>query len=111
MPPEAARLIWWGVVGMVVILVVGGVLFYVLRRVSVSWQKPQNDVGQGFTMDDLEELRSTGQLSDEEFRTLRAGLVGLGDSPSETSETSSSGVSGDDDGETGGDEPRSTKET
>jgi hypothetical protein len=109
--PEATRLVGWGVAGMLGVLVVGVVLFYVLRRYALRWKSPQNKSIEAFTMDDLEALRASGQLSDEEFRTLRAGLLGLGDSPPKSPETSSSGVSGDDDGETGGDEPRQEKET
>lgn len=110
-PPGTNRLIVWGLVGMLATLVVGVILFAVLRRYFLAPEGYQSVHEQGFTMSDLEGLHAAGQLSDEEFRALRAGLLGVGDSPPKTQERSSSGVSGDDDGETGGDEPRSEKET
>ncbi|MFP4141400.1 MAG: hypothetical protein ACOCVI_03085 [Planctomycetota bacterium] len=111
MTPEMTHLMVWGLVGMLATLVVGVILFTVLRRYFLRPDRSQGDHQKGFTMSDLEGLRAAGQLSDEEFRSLRTGLLGVGDSPPKTRERSSSGISGDDDGETGGDEPRPEKET
>ena len=111
MASEMKHLMVWGLVGMLATLVVGVILFTVLRRYFLLSESSQNDQNKGFTMSELEGLRAAGQLSDEEFRSLRIGLLGVGDSPPKTQERSSSGISGDDDGETGGDEPRPEKET
>ena len=88
-------MVLWSTVGILVVIVLGVVVFHVLRRWAF---KAQDQSYPGFDMDQLEQMRREGDISESEFRALRAGLLGLPAPGDETEETSSSRVVDGDDG-------------
>ncbi|MFP4054589.1 MAG: hypothetical protein ACLFV7_12080 [Phycisphaerae bacterium] len=93
---ETMRVIMWSSAGIVAVLVIGVIVFHVVRR--WAFRRMEDEYGPGFNMDQLERMRREGSISEQEFRTLRAGLLGLPAPTEETQETSSSGVMDGDDG-------------
>ncbi|MHC4416233.1 MAG: SHOCT domain-containing protein [Planctomycetota bacterium] len=58
---------------LVVLLGVGAVAIYVLRRFLSRSDQPSPD---GFTLQQLRDLHASGALSDEEFERARASIIG-----------------------------------
>lgn len=62
-----------------VVIALFGSLALWLRRKTVS--PLSDDAVKGFSINDLESLRQSGQLSREEFQRLRRAALGLSDTP------------------------------
>jgi len=67
------RLVLYLCLVMLAVLVLGFGLKYLRRRFHTS--RPERPTDPGFTMGDLEWLREAGELTDEEFRRLRARVL------------------------------------
>lgn len=93
---ETMRVVMWSSAGIVGVIVIGVLVFQVVRR--WAFKRIQSESGPGFNMGQIERMRREGNISEQEFRTLRAGLLGLAPPMDETQETSSSGVTDGDDG-------------
>jgi len=69
----------WGSIGVVMVLLLGfGLLWFRMKYHPDSM--PGNNRISSFSMENIEEMRTGGMISDEEFRRLRASSLGL-DSP------------------------------
>ena len=90
-----------GSVLIVLIVVAGGLVIPWVRRRFHPSSATRRGVEQGFRIEELEAMRSRGEISDEEFRALRRAAFGLGPSPAKTGNSASSApAGGDDDGDT-----------
>ncbi len=58
--------------GLGVLVVVGAVVIYLLRRSLGRGDAPP----EGFTLQDLREMRAAGRISDAEFAAMRAAIIG-----------------------------------
>ena len=58
---------------LVVVVLVGGVVIWLVRR---SMGAASAAVEAGFTLQDLRDLHASGELSDEEFEGARAAMIG-----------------------------------
>lgn len=94
MDPSAYKAIIAGLVLIVLLLGAWPVLLWLRRRALI---REYGDRPGGFSMEDLEELRRTGRISDEEFSRIRRSLLGLPPASPETDGDSSAPPSGDDD--------------
>ncbi len=99
---DLGYVVWFLVIGslMILLLLVAYVLMSRLRRRALE---DTSESAPPFTMEGLENMRSSGQISDEEYRRLRRQVLGIdaGDG------SSSSGPADGDDGQT--DSPPSTE--
>jgi len=91
-------LIWTGVM-IVAIILLGSAVLWLRRRVFARCARGEGD--SGFSIDQLEELHRSGQLSEAEFRRLRRASLGLERPTARKSNSSSSPPGPDDDGEKG----------
>ena len=83
----------WGSIGVVVVLLLGfGLLWF--RRKYHPDSMSDGGLTSGFSIRSIEEMRTGGMISDEEFRRLRAGSLGL-DAPVVDSDNSTLSTSGD----------------
>jgi hypothetical protein len=94
--PEQVRVIYWSFGGMLVILLVGVVLFYGIRRWLLV-RDAEHSPTHGFDMESLERLRDSGDITREEFRLLRRIALGLPPDEQETMESLSSEAPSNDD--------------
>ena len=69
---NVAQIIFWCVVLAVLVLVLFGGLWYYRRRWIKMDDSPR---GTPWTFDDLRKMKEQGQISDEEYRALRAAMV------------------------------------
>ena len=72
------RIVLWGLVLVGALLALGAVVM-VFRRMARS--RLDQLTGPALTIEKLEKLRSSGQISDDEFRTLRRAALGMRDGP------------------------------
>ncbi len=72
---EAYNVLIYG--GLLILAIIGGglAIVYWVRR---SLRSPQDEPVAGFSIDNIEELRNSGLISDEEFRNLRTKALGVG---------------------------------
>ena len=68
------EIVLWGGV-LVVALVILGIFVLVVRRRLLA--RAEAEVGEAFSIDDLETMRASGHLTDEEFKQLRAVALGV----------------------------------
>jgi len=66
----------WGGAAIVSLLLLGAGLIW-LRRTCSSGAREGDDGGAGFSIGDLESLRASGLLSEDEFRRLRRVALGI----------------------------------
>ena len=85
-------MIWGGVV-LLALLALGAVVFGFRRKLTARL----DEQGQGMSIEKLEELRSGGQISDEEFRILRRAALGLSEAVAGQSDSSLRQPAEDDD--------------
>jgi hypothetical protein len=71
----AQRLVFWSLVLLVLLFVVGFLVLWLRRK--LYWRS--QDHSSGFSLDQLEAMRESGKLSEEEFKFLRRGTMGLDD--------------------------------
>ena len=58
---------------LVAVVIVGGVLIYYIRK----WMAGDSPTpAEGFTLQDLRDLHSRGELTDEEYQNARAAMIG-----------------------------------
>jgi uncharacterized membrane protein len=58
---------------LVVVVIVGGMLIYFVRK----WMAGDASApAEGFTLQDLRDLHARGELTDEEFQNARAAMIG-----------------------------------
>jgi hypothetical protein len=97
----AVEIIIWGGVVIVAVLALGFVLMWVRRKYHPAGgaARPRDEAG--FTVDDLERLHASGQISREEFRRLRPVALGLEAASGPAGDSSSSGAVFSDDEEAG----------
>lgn len=63
----------WGAILIVAIVLLGFVALHLRRRLM---NEPASDAGEDhWSLQSLREMRKAGQISEEEFQTLRAGLI------------------------------------
>jgi len=67
----------WGGVAVALLLLLGAGLMWLRRRTCSFGQSEGADAGSGFSIGDLESLKASGLLSDEEFCRLRRAALGL----------------------------------
>jgi len=89
-----SRAIIAGLVLIILLLAAWPVLLWLRRRALV---RQYGRGPAGFSMEDLEELRRTGRISDEEFGRIRRSLLGLPAEKDDAEGSSSCPPSGDDD--------------
>lgn len=70
----AFRMLFWGLVLLTLCVVSGLVLLWLRRRMA----KADNSSLVSFSIEALEDMRASGQLSEEEFRRLRRTVLPLG---------------------------------
>ena len=85
---DMAELLLWGVVLIGLLVALGCVVMWVRRKMKAS---PASE--EAFSIKQLERLRESGQLTDEEFRQLR--LIALGLSTDRTPAQDQHAPSGD----------------
>ena len=73
-PSPTVKLLFWGGILMVAIAALG-IAVIVLRRRTLY--RADSAASENFSIGQLESLRDTGQISAEEFKRLRRGLMGL----------------------------------
>ena len=89
--PTAIRAIVVGGVLMLAILLVGVLLLpWLRRRYHPSAGGGQRAQARGFSMEGLEAMRRSGQISEEEFRALRRAALGLAVGKGKTENSASS---------------------
>ncbi len=71
---DSAKTLMWGGVVIVAVVALGAVVT-LARRIYVRSQT-EEPKSEGFTIEALEELRDSGEVSTEEFSRLRSGLLG-----------------------------------
>ena len=87
----------WGSIGLVMVLLLGLALMWFRGKYHPGGMLDENRTS-SFSMRSIEEMRAGGMISDDEFRRLRAGTLGL-DAPVIDSDNSTLSTSGDvDDG-------------
>jgi hypothetical protein len=99
--PRHSEVLIWGSMGLVMVLVLGFALMWFRRKYHTGGSSDGNQTS-SFSIQSFEEMRASGQISDEEFRRLRAGLFGL-DTPAVDSDNSA--LSESDDLDDGAEEP------
>ena len=103
----------WGSIGVVMVLLLGFGLLWFRRKYHPDSMFDDNRTSI-FSMRSIEEMRAGGMISDDEFRRLRAGSLGL-DAPAADSDNSTLSTSGDvDDGTeepVSGNKPQDYKES
>ena len=65
--------VWPWLAALLLVVAVGAVVIYVLRR---SLGRSDSAATEGFTLQELRELRASGALSDEEFERAKAAIIG-----------------------------------
>jgi hypothetical protein len=65
--------VWPWLAALVAVVAVGAVVIYLLRR-SLGRSGP--GAAEGFTLQELRDLRASGALSDEEFERAKAAVIG-----------------------------------
>ncbi len=65
--------VWPWLAALLVVVGVGAVVIYLLRR---SLARPKSGATEGFTLQELRELRASGALSDEEFERAKVAVIG-----------------------------------
>jgi hypothetical protein len=69
---NVAQIIFWCLVLALAVLVLFGGLWYYRRR----WLRmPDSPAGTPWTFEDLQKMKEQGQISDEEYRALRATMI------------------------------------
>ena len=66
----------WGSIGLVMVLLLGLALMWFRGKYHPGGMLDENRTS-SFSMRSLEEMRAGGMISDDEFRRLRAGALGL----------------------------------
>ena len=66
----------WGSIGLVMVLLLGLALMWFRRKYHPGGMLDEKRTS-SFSMRSLEEMRAGGMISDDEFRRLRAGALGL----------------------------------
>jgi len=87
------QIVLWGGVLVVALLVLGIFVLIVRRRLLA---RAEAAGGEAFSIGDLETMRATGQLSDEEFKQLRVTAMGLASSTVRTAQAASDETEEDD---------------
>jgi hypothetical protein len=97
----AVEIIIWGGIVIAAVLLLGFVLMWVRRKYHPAGgaARPRDEAG--FTVDDLERLHASGQISREEFKRLRSVALGLGGASGPAGDSSSSVAVFSDDEEAG----------
>ena len=91
--------VWCGLV-MGVAVVLGSILLLLRRRYGPG--SDEDDQRKGFSIDRLEEMRGSGDISEQEFKTLRSMTLKLDKAAADEENASSSeGVTRDDEEESG----------
>jgi len=85
----------WGCVLVGVVLALGVFLLWLRRKYHPAYGR-QDTERRSFSIEDLEVLRSQGQISEAEFRRLRRKVLGL-DAPAEDRDNPMSSGAGEDD--------------
>jgi len=67
----------WGGIGIAGVLVLGGGLLWFRHNYHPDRVRKGGRAPEAFSMDNIEELRRGGMISDEEFRSLRITSLGL----------------------------------
>lgn len=84
-----------GIIGIVaIVLVAGPVIFWLRRRALMG----DGGAEPGFSVERLQELRASGEISEEEFQQLRRATLGLAEEAAEK-DSSRSSAPGDGDDE------------
>lgn len=73
-----------------VIVVAGGMLVLWIRSRSLSSRRQDGTKDGGFAMEHLQDLRRSGQISEEEYRRLRRVALGFGEVKAKTDDSASS---------------------
>jgi hypothetical protein len=92
--PAGRTLIWAGVFGGA-LMVLGAALLYIRRRFNLKYYESQDAA---FRMEDLERMRESGEITEDEFRTLRKVALGL-DAPAQEADNAPLMAPGEDDDE------------
>jgi len=92
---RAQEAVLYGAILLAAVLVLAGAWYWLRRRLRGLGERDQPE---GFSLEDLEAMRSSGQISDEEFRRLRRGALGLAGPAAGEGESGSSGGGETDDG-------------
>ena len=116
LPSGYSGVLIWGSIGIVVVMGLGFVLMWFRRKYHPS--NMADDAGATFSMQSIEDMRDKGLISDEEFRRLRVGALGLAPPTVDDNDNSALSRPGDvDDGLTeelqepdSGNEPQDYKE-
>ncbi len=77
--PTIKLLLWGGI--LILAITALGIAVIVLRRRTLT--RTDGAASENFSIGQLESLRDAGQISPEEFRRLRRGLLGLTEGPAE----------------------------
>jgi len=94
LPPGVGAAIIWCLVVMAATVLLGAAVLIVRRRFHPAAQ--EQDRQAGFSIDHLERMRDGGQISDEEFSSLRRATLGL-DADGATGDNARSSGCGEDD--------------
>jgi hypothetical protein len=72
-PADLFGQVWPWLVALVAVVGVGALVLYLLKRYM---GRPGSRAGEGFTLQELRELRASGALSEEEFERAKAAVIG-----------------------------------
>ena len=85
-PNNVLQVVIWGAVLLLAVLAIGIFVLVARRRIL---DRAEADRANAFSVEDLAAMRASGQLTDEEFRQLRAAALGVASPPPAAAEAES----------------------